>query len=1114
MSPHAGRSNLRVLLEALRGPDPILQRYAATALGDIGNSEVIPDLLYARHGAGNLLQGAIDEAIGRIAKRQAGGAELKPRSPPRSGTEFVRVDGRWSLVVNGQVFPQTFGVVYQPVPDGRHINDYQNHLSSLYRSLLDVSEGGSGHARKLREMGIYLIRAYALPIESPEDVDQTKKIFRRIYHEYGIRVLAGHYVGLYSNADFKDRRFREITTKNVESLVNTYGREPWIIGWQLGNENNLHVEGGLLERRINLSLEGYYAFMDGVAQAVRATTAEREVRHFILLGNGDLSDREADLISRLAYFDGLGLNVYRNREGMEQVVHLAEKHLNIPLILSEFGQAGVGEEGEHEQSFFYRDMIPYIRRNSRESGSLNQIVLAFVSEATDEKWKAADFADPLQARLGVFGKKAELQIVSLLHEYDRADRHPTLPTFKSSELNRLGWSLLDRYEYEKALVYAEAVTRMYGPLAMLQQHQAGLSHTTGGNEIRWALDDVGASLLIRIRALWESGARSEATAVYDYLVEDYGDAEILGQDGEYRNVAYCARKLFPEMFPRRIFRNVMEIIGGALVLTGFIMGPALARLLQHARLRLKRFQGRAIEAASPGDPVLSPKGALILMALVLVQGFLAADLAGWWFHPVRYDHYIVNAPLFWLLTYVGGFGFVFHWLILHLICAMRRPHWISPKQGKSVALVTTYVESEPLELVQSTLLRMLCVTYPHDTVVLDESNSPTLALFCREKGIVHFSRRLLPKYQQMTPPFQSRTKGGNLNAWLDAFGGRYEFVTFFDCDHQPVESYLDRVLGYFNDPRVGCVQAPNVYSNQISWVAEGNIQPNAFFVGPVQMGLHAHGAPMVNGSHSSFRITALKDIGLYAVHLADDILTGLRLCAKKWKVVYVPEILAEGLAPTDWPGTFLQSHRWSQSMFDLFLFKYPRYIPRLQLSQIIGYVAIGLFYFLHVNFALLVAVPIIATIINQSPANVGVREFLSRFGPLYLLQLGTLTLWGQRYLLRPEKERGFWWKCGLVEIAESFYVIYGLARTVLRQQLDRRAFVASKDVNGSSGIPLRIIWRLFLPHIAVTSLSLGALVYSLINAESHWQTEGMRLFLVMNVVTFGGLVWAAIAKRA
>src|SRR5205814_7870266 len=121
------------------------------------------------------------------------------------------------------------------------------------------------------------------------------------------------------------------------------------------------------------------------------------------------------------------------------------------------------------------------------------------------------------------------------------------------------------------------------------------------------------------------------------------------------------------------------------------------------------------------------------------------------------------------------------------------------------------------------------------------------------------------------PPFKAKTKAGNINAWLDAFGDRYDIFVQFDIDHSPEPDYLNRTLGFFRDPAVAWVQAPSVYSNLDNWFARGLSEQDGIFNGALQHGFFgACETPFIVGSHCSYRTRAVMQMGGFQPTRAED----------------------------------------------------------------------------------------------------------------------------------------------------------------------------------------------------------------------------------------------------
>ena len=115
----------------------------------------------------------------------------------------------------------------------------------------------------------------------------------------------------------------------------------------------------------------------------------------------------------------------------------------------------------------------------------------------------------------------------------------------------------------------------------------------------------------------------------------------------------------------------------------------------------------------------------------------------------------------------------------------------------------------------------------------------------------------------------------------------------FDIDHRPRRDYLERVLGYFRDPEVAWVQAPSVCGNLDNWTARGLAEQDMIFQGPLQMGFYgATRTPFIVGSHTSYRTSAIREIGGFQPTRAEDHLDTVVLAAHGYRGVFVPELIA------------------------------------------------------------------------------------------------------------------------------------------------------------------------------------------------------------------------------
>jgi cellulose synthase/poly-beta-1,6-N-acetylglucosamine synthase-like glycosyltransferase len=316
---------------------------------------------------------------------------------------------------------------------------------------------------------------------------------------------------------------------------------------------------------------------------------------------------------------------------------------------------------------------------------------------------------------------------------------------------------------------------------------------------------------------------------------------------------------------------------------------------------------------------------------------------------------------------------------------MKKPVSMAARPGWKVGVATTFVPgAEPIEMLEETLRALLALDYPHETWVLDEGDDTHVASLCAELGVLYLSRKNRPQYQTADGPFRARSKHGNYNAWFHEVGfERYDIIVTFDPDHVPETTYLSEVLGFFNDPQIGYVQPAQVYYNQgASFIARGAAEETYGYYSSTQMFAFAVGYPIVTGCHNAHRVTALKQIGGFPAHDAEDLLLTMLYRSNGWRGVYVPKILARGITPVDWPSYIKQQLRWARSVFDIKIRHYLKIAGKLPLKERVASFMHGLYYFqpITVLIGLLLVTYMLATGLVPAALNyIVIRDFCFLF---------------------------------------------------------------------------------------------------------------------------------------
>ena len=178
-----------------------------------------------------------------------------------------------------------------------------------------------------------------------------------------------------------------------------------------------------------------------------------------------------------------------------------------------------------------------------------------------------------------------------------------------------------------------------------------------------------------------------------------------------------------------------------------------------------------------------------------------------------------------------------------------------------------------------------------------------------------------------TGQFRARTKAGNHNAWRAEHEHDYDVVAQMDPDHVPLPYFLERTLGYFRDPDVAFVVAPQVYGNMYdNWIAHGASVQQYLFSGIIERGGNGLDAPLLIGTNHLYRPAAWAQIGGYQDSIIEDHLTEHAgagavnpATGRRWKGVYTPDVIAVGEGPTSWADYFNQQKRWAYGIWEILL---------------------------------------------------------------------------------------------------------------------------------------------------------------------------------------------------
>ncbi len=418
----------------------------------------------------------------------------------------------------------------------------------------------------------------------------------------------------------------------------------------------------------------------------------------------------------------------------------------------------------------------------------------------------------------------------------------------------------------------------------------------------------------------------------------------------------------------------------------------------------------------------------------------------------------VNSVLFAMLTMVILYGVLKKLYMWYNYSNISIPKTPSGEPEFTVDVLTTYFPGEPYSMITTTLKAIKNIRYPHTTYLCDEANDPFLKEFCEEHDIIHVTR-----------DNRIDAKAGNINNALRKHATG-DICVILDPDHIPQPDFLDPILPHFTDPEIGFVQVVQSYYNiKESLVAQGAAEQTFQFYGPMMMTLNSYGAVNAIGANCVFRRAALDSIGGHAPGLCEDMHTAMLLYANKWKAVYIPQVLAKGLAPSNLTNFFKQQLKWSRGTFDLWVKVYPRIFRKLTTRQKIHYGILPMHYLSGLITLFTFLIPILSLLFATTPWKGNIIDFLLVILPVAASAV-LIRTFIQKWVIE-KKERGFHIVGGLLHINTWWIYILGLVYTIL----DKKVPYLPTPKEDAFETHMKII----LPNALVAAISIFAVIYGL-----------------------------------
>lgn len=263
--------------------------------------------------------------------------------------------------------------------------------------------------------------------------------------------------------------------------------------------------------------------------------------------------------------------------------------------------------------------------------------------------------------------------------------------------------------------------------------------------------------------------------------------------------------------------------------------------------------------------------------------------------------------------------------------------------------------SEPPDVVIGTLDSIAKLDYPNFEVMVIDNNTKDPNLW---KPVEAHCAKLGERFRFFHVDPIKGAKAGALNFALRHTHSDVEIIGVVDSDYQVEPDFLDRLVGYFEDPKMGFVQSPhdyreweqNLYLKMCYWEYK-------YFFETIMPSLNERDATLTVGTMCLIRKRALEDAGGWSEWCqTEDSELSIRIHAAGYSSVYTNETFGRGLIPETFLGYKKQRFRWTfgpvqelKHHFRLYLPKFmakPSAMTRLQkvhhLNHGFGYLNLGI----------------------------------------------------------------------------------------------------------------------------------------------------------------------------
>ena len=294
-------------------------------------------------------------------------------------------------------------------------------------------------------------------------------------------------------------------------------------------------------------------------------------------------------------------------------------------------------------------------------------------------------------------------------------------------------------------------------------------------------------------------------------------------------------------------------------------------------------------------------------------------------------------------------------------------------------LICTY--NEGVNLLEKTIAAAKNITYPVGKMkiyVCDDGRRNEVKALCKDYNVGYITR-----------DSNEGAKAGNINNALTKTTG--ELFAVLDADMLPKKNFLERTIGYFIDENVAFIQTPQVYYNQDMY--QYNLKrkvPNEqdFFMRDIQDARASINAVLHVGTNAIFRKRCVLEIGGYPTSsITEDMAVGMLLQEKKFRTIFINEVLVLGLSASTFTDLVQQRDRWCRGNIQVIREYNPLFRKGLTIGQKIAYFDGVLYWFSSIQKMIYVISPLIYLLFAIIIINTTMDKLILYYVPFILGQL-------------------------------------------------------------------------------------------------------------------------------